>query len=113
MVFLRRFVLIFSLLSSVSKIKAKTFLSTGEFSFLNSQELESLLPLIGLNNIDFQSFKEKSSSNKVLNKYKQNTQLAYEFGVFGVPSFSVNENLFWGDDRLNDIVHLKKELNLV
>ena len=74
---------------------------------------ENIKLVCSINNIDFQSFKEKSSSNKVLNKYKQNTQLAYEFGVFGVPSFSVNENLFWGDDRLNDIVHLKKELNLV
>ena len=74
---------------------------------------ENIKLVCSINNIDFQSFKEKSSSNKVLNEYKQNTQLAYEFGVFGVPSFSVNENLFWGDDRLNDIVHLKKELNLV
>ena len=74
---------------------------------------ENIKLVCSINNIDFQSFKEKSSRNKVLNKYKQNTQLAYEFGVFGVPSFSVNENLFWGDDRLNDIVHLKKELNLV
>jgi len=74
---------------------------------------ENIKLVCSINNIDFQSFKEKSSSNKVLNKYKQNTQLAYEFGIFGVPSFSVNENLFWGDDRLNDIVHLKKELNLV
>ena len=74
---------------------------------------ENLKLVCSKNNIDFQSFKEKSSSNKVLNEYKQNTQLAYEFGVFGVPSFSVNENLFWGDDRLNDIVHLKRELNLV
>ena len=74
---------------------------------------ENIILVCSINNIDFQSFKEKSSSNKVLNEYKQNTQLAYEFGVFGVPSFSVNENLFWGDDRLNDIVHLKKELNLV
>ena len=74
---------------------------------------ENIKLVCSINNIDFQSFKEKSSSNKVLNEYKNNTQLAYEFGVFGVPSFSVNENLFWGDDRLNDIVHLKKELNLV
>ena len=74
---------------------------------------ENIKLKFSINNIDFQSFKEKSSSNKILNEYKQNTQLAYEFGVFGVPSFSVNENLFWGDDRLNDIVHLKKELNLV
>ena len=74
---------------------------------------ENIKLVCSINNIDFQSFKEKSSSNKVLNKYKQNTQLAYEFGVFGVPSFSVNENLFWGDDRLNDLVPLNKELNLV
>ena len=74
---------------------------------------ENIKLTCSVNNIDFQSFKEKSSSNKISNEYQQNTQLAYEFGVFGVPSFSVNENLFWGDDRLNDIVHLKKELNLV
>ena len=74
---------------------------------------ENIKLVCSINNIDFQSFKEKSSSDKVLNEYKNNTQLAYEFGVFGVPSFSVNKNLFWGDDRLNDIVHLKKELNLV
>lgn len=74
---------------------------------------ENIKLVCSINNIDFQSFKEKSSSNKISNEYQQNTQLAYEFGVFGVPSFSVNENLFWGDDRLNDIVHLKKELNLV
>ena len=49
----------------------------------------------------------------MLNEYKNNTQIAYEFGIFGVPSFSVNENLFWGDDRLNDIIHFKEELNLV
>ena len=65
------------------------------------------------NNTDLQSFKEKSSSAKVSNEYKNNTQTAYEFGIFGVPSFSVNENLFWGDDRLNDIIHFKEELNLV
>ena len=65
------------------------------------------------NNIDFKSLKDKSSSEKVINDYKNNTQIAYEFGIFGVPSFSVNENLFWGDDRLNDIIHFKEELNLV
>ena len=90
---------------------SKKPIGTGPFKFKRWDENIKLV--CSINNIDFQSFKEKSSSNKVLNKYKQNTQLAYEFGVFGVPSFSVNENLFWGDDRLNDIVHLKKELNLV
>ena len=65
------------------------------------------------NSVDFQLFKKKSSSSKLLNEYKNNTQIAYESGIFGVPSFSVNENLFWGDDRLNDIIYFKEELNLV
>jgi len=65
------------------------------------------------NNVDYQLFKERSSKNEFLKLYEENTQVAYQFGVFGVPSFSVNESLFWGDDRLNDIIHLKEELKLV
>ena len=55
---------------------------------------ENIKLVCSINNIDFQSFKEKSSSNKVLNEYKQNTQLAYEFGVFGVPSFQLMKTCF-------------------
>jgi 2-hydroxychromene-2-carboxylate isomerase len=31
------------------------------------------------------------------------TDAAYELGVFGVPTIAVDDELFWGDDRLEDV----------
>ena len=36
----------------------------------------------------------------------ENTQKALKFGIFGVPSFSFSNEIFWGDDRLEDAVNL-------
>ena len=37
------------------------------------------------------------------------TDEAYDLGVFGVPTFAVGDELFWGDDRLEDAsAHLKR-----
>jgi 2-hydroxychromene-2-carboxylate isomerase len=30
------------------------------------------------------------------------TEAAYDFGVFGVPTIAIGDELFWGDDRLAD-----------
>ena len=35
---------------------------------------------------------------------EQNTKEARQFGIFGVPSFSINDEIFWGDDRLEDAI---------
>jgi 2-hydroxychromene-2-carboxylate isomerase len=37
----------------------------------------------------------------VQNRYAQNTQAAIEAGVFGAPSYVVDGELFWGQDRLD------------
>ena len=39
-------------------------------------------------------------------RYKENTTQALDFGVFGVPSFSFSNEIFWGDDRLEDAIRL-------
>ena len=39
-------------------------------------------------------------------QYIENTQRALDFGIFGVPSFSFNDDIFWGDDRLEDAIYL-------
>ena len=39
-------------------------------------------------------------------RYKENTTQALDFGVFGVPSFSFANEIFWGDDRLEDAIRL-------
>jgi 2-hydroxychromene-2-carboxylate isomerase len=33
---------------------------------------------------------------------RQATDVAYRLGVFGVPTIAVDDELFWGDDRLGD-----------
>ena len=52
----------------------------------------------------------KNTKEKNIEKiYLANTNKAMEIGVFGAPSFSVHNDIFWGDDRLEDaILFLKK-----
>ena len=44
------------------------------------------------------SLRSSSQSNKALLKRK--TQEAYDKGVFGAPTFLINNKIFWGQDRL-------------
>jgi len=34
--------------------------------------------------------------------FRDATDAAYELGVIGVPTIAVGDELFWGDDRLED-----------
>lgn len=43
----------------------------------------------------------QSQSAEVQNRYAQNTEAAIEAGVFGAPSYVVDGELFWGQDRLD------------
>ncbi len=50
-----------------------------------------------------------ASEESIETTYLNNTKKAVEMGVFGAPSFSVKNDIFWGDDRLEDaITFLKK-----
>ena len=42
----------------------------------------------------------QTPENKV--RLREQTQRAKELGIFGAPSFVVGEELFWGNDRLED-----------
>ena len=41
-------------------------------------------------------------------KYSSNTKEAMDLGIFGAPSFSVEKEIFWGDDRLEDAIYYSK-----
>ena len=43
---------------------------------------------------------EESHSQTVHERYEVDTQLAIDAGVFGAPSYVVNGEIFWGQDRL-------------
>ena len=45
---------------------------------------------------------EKSQQQVITNEYNANTNDALAKGIFGAPSFSIENEIFWGDDRLED-----------
>lgn len=46
----------------------------------------------------------KAQTSPIKDKLKQQTERAKSLGVFGAPSFTVNHELFWGDDRLEEAI---------
>ena len=55
-------------------------------------------------NLDSEITVNKSKQEKIKNLYEKNTEEAYKKGVFGSPTFIYNDELFWGDDRLEDCI---------
>ena len=45
-----------------------------------------------------------AKSKKILDKYKLNTDSARKNKIFGSPSFVVDNEIFWGDDRMEDAI---------
>jgi 2-hydroxychromene-2-carboxylate isomerase len=44
----------------------------------------------------------RASDESVRQRYSAATERARQLGVFGSPTFAVGEEIFWGDDRLDD-----------
>ena len=56
-----------------------------------------------LKNIDInpKTFFLRSSNQNIKDLLKKKTNEAFDKGVFGAPTFFVNNKLFWGQDRLD------------
>lgn len=71
----------------------------GEGQDIGQQEvLLSIAEDVGL---DRNKFIETIKSKNILNRLDKNWQEAQSKGVFGVPSFVIGEEIFWGNDRLD------------
>ena len=46
----------------------------------------------------------EAKSENIEAKYNENTNSARENKIFGSPSFIVNNEIFWGDDRMEDAI---------
>ena len=47
---------------------------------------------------------EKSSTKEIVDQYISQTDKARDLGIFGSPTFINNNEVFWGDDRLEDAI---------
>ncbi|EPG68167.1 2-hydroxychromene-2-carboxylate isomerase [Leptospira wolffii] len=67
--------------------------------------LEEILRTLGLDPKKIFSASETQENKDLLRK---NTEIAKGLGIFGAPSFIVKNELFWGDDRLEDAIEFLK-----
>ena len=61
----------------------------------------SLLQIAREQGADGQTLLEAAEKPAVRQEYDANTQAAIDQGVFGMPTFVIEGELFWGQDRLD------------
>ena len=59
--------------------------------------------------LDQEKVLSEAKSKEIITKYDSNTNLAREKKIFGSPSFFTNNEIFWGDDRLEDAITWSKK----
>ena len=47
---------------------------------------------------------EKIERSAIQDQYEKQTEIAKNKGIFGSPSFIVGDEVFWGDDRLENAI---------
>ena len=67
---------------------------------LDTSNIEILKTLIESCKIDASKFFDGINNPKIKEELKNATQEAHDKGVFGAPTFIVNNKIFWGQDRL-------------
>ena len=74
---------------------------------LNDQEI--LTNIAEKSGIDPNQFAEEISSDEIKNKLKENTEFAISKGSFGVPTYYLDDEMFWGIDSVKFLLDdLKK-----
>ena len=59
--------------------------------------------------IDKNKVIEKANSDKIEKEYLANTESARKNKIFGSPTFIVGNEIFWGDDRMEDAITWSKK----
>ena len=59
--------------------------------------------------INFKELSELAKSEKVSKIYRDNTEEAIKKNVFGAPTYIFNNELFWGQDRLEFLERALKD----
>lgn len=65
---------------------------------------ESLAHILGPLGRDLDATIAMAETPEITERYDAETQVALGYGVFGSPSFVVDGEIFWGDDRLEEAI---------
>ena len=67
----------------------------------NLADEKTLISVAAEQGLDGEALLAATATKTIDEAYESNTEAALEAGVFGVPTFAVGEELFWGQDRLD------------
>ena len=67
----------------------------------NISDENIIIEICKANNFNSNSIIEDANSEEIINEYKSNTQEALSKNVWGSPTFIYNNELFWGQDRID------------
>jgi 2-hydroxychromene-2-carboxylate isomerase len=70
-----------------------------------------VLRVAGRLGLDPQEVDDATRRPEIKLALRQATEVAYEIGVFGVPTIEIDGELFWGDDRLEDAASRLRRIN--
>jgi len=70
--------------------------------------LETLKSIANDLKINFEELNKFAMSDKIKKIYESNTQEAINMNIFGVPTYIYNNEIFWGQDRLELLEHSLK-----
>ena len=65
---------------------------------------ENLRLVLKTMKLDYDDIMHQAKDEAIQQMYEANTEEAKQLGVFGAPSFSIGNEIFWGDDRLEDAI---------
>ena len=65
---------------------------------------ENLRLVFNAMQLDYDDIMHQAGDAAIQQMYEANTEEAKQLGVFGAPSFSIGNEIFWGDDRLEDAI---------
>ena len=54
--------------------------------------------------LNFDEIVTRVNDKEVIAEYEANTSEAQQLGIFGAPTFTIGNEIFWGDDRLEDAI---------
>lgn len=81
----------------------ETLWKAGWQARIDMGEPEELLKVLRENDLPADELYEKSFSREAKVELKANINEAISRGAFGVPSFTINDELFWGHDSMNEL----------
>ena len=68
---------------------------------VNLNDPKNIIDILKKNNFDSNEFFEATENNDIKEELKKMTSKAVENGLFGVPSFIVDNKLYFGQDRID------------